>query len=82
MTEVLYYVAAAVLGLVIWLIRLDSRASQNTKDILDVHMQLQQHLTKDDDIHSKVMETLTEIREDIGEIKGLVRNRRPNDRTE
>ncbi len=74
--EFMYYVVLPIIGAIIWLIRLDAKSSENTRAIKEIHEQLKEHLDRDDDIHTKVMETLSEIREDVGEIKGLVRNRR------
>ncbi len=74
--ELFYYVGIPLLGLIIWFIKLEGKTSENTKTIREIHLQLKEHLERDDEVHAKIADTLTEIREDVGEIKGLVRNRR------
>lgn len=74
--EIFYYIGLPILGLIVWLVKLEAKGTQNTEMIKNIHLQMEAHVEKDDQVHAKMTETLSEIREDVGEIKGLVRNRR------
>lgn len=74
MMEAVIYGGTALIALIVWLVRVEAKANRNTETIRDIHEQLKQHLERDDDIHFKVMEALSEIREDVSEIKGYLKH--------
>lgn len=73
MSESVYYIGISLIGLIAWLVRLDSKTNNNTKAFADVSKKLDLHQVRDDEVHMKVMEKLSDISEDVSEIKGFLK---------
>ena len=64
--ENLYYIGVGAIGIITWLVRLDAKTNSVSK-------QLDAHQKRDDEVHEKVMEKLSDISDDVSEIKGFLK---------
>lgn len=74
MMEGLIYGFVSIIGALFWLAKLEATSRRNTEVIRDVQSQLKEHLDRDDEVHHRVMIALTDIKEDVSEIKGFLKH--------
>ena len=63
----------AILGLIIWLVRLEGLAKQNTKDLDRMQTQHESLSLRHESLDSKVVEQLAQVREALARIEGYIR---------
>ncbi len=73
--EIFYYVGLPFIATITWITKLDSKVNKAAEDRKELTQKMKDHEEQDDDIHSKLMDTLSTIREDLSEIKGFLKRR-------
>ncbi len=68
--EAIVYGGLSLIGLIVWLARLEGKTDGNTAGHVEQKKSLDDHIRKDEEHQKEVLEKLADIREAIGEIRG------------
>lgn len=60
----------SLLGLIVWLVRLEGRASHSKELIIDCQKDIAEMRIKHESLDSKVVEQLSQVRESLARIEG------------
>jgi len=63
----------ATIGVVVWLVRLEGKVKQNTERNAETQKDVDTLRVRHESLDSKIVDQLSQVREDLAEIKGYLR---------